>query len=86
MKSEFNKANAATGIVFCSQLAEERLPSHGYHVMQSLAPLDIFFAMLIFALIGLVIYVSRKRLPCSLCNDAGCSGDGIACPFCSEKR
>lgn len=85
MKSDLNRAHAATRILCCSQLAAERLPTHGYRLMQSPAPLDILFAALIFVFIGLVIYVSRNRLPCSLCNDAGCSWDGIACPFCSER-
>jgi len=53
--------------------------------MQPPAPLEIFFAALILVSIGLMVCVRRNRLPCSLCNDAGCSEDGIPCPFCAER-
>jgi len=47
--------------------------------------LEVFIiAALIFVFVGIEIWDSRDRLPCSLCNDAGGSEDGIPCPFCVE--
>src|SRR5215469_3940364 len=54
--------------------------------IQSLALLRMFLAASILVFVGLLIYKSRRRLPCSLCSDAVVAGIWHSLPFAGGRR